>query len=103
MDANLLVVCRGVVKVNLSYLKGKRQTWELTSSGWVDKGGDGRYRVPLVDLSGGEGIFNFSLLFHEKSEVMVKWSLLTSDEDRESESIGTLYRLLFLLCVYGKV
>jgi hypothetical protein len=81
---------RGIVKVNLSYLKGKRQTWELTSSGWVEKGGgDGRFRVPLVDLSGRENLFGFSLLFHEKSEVMTKWSLLTSDDDREAEYNGT--------------
>lgn len=76
------------MKINLSYLKGKRQTWELTSNGWVEKGSEGTYRVRLVDLSGGERLFNFPLLFHEKSEVMMKWSLLTSDDDREAESNG---------------
>lgn len=85
-------LCSGVVKVNLSYIKGKRQSWELTSRGWVDKGGEGDtpYSVRFVDLTGGERLFsNLSILFHERSEAMLKWSLLTSDDDRESVSVGT--------------
>jgi hypothetical protein len=81
------------VKVNLSYIKGKRhQSWELTSRGWVDKGGDGDapYRVGLFDITGAERLFgNLSLLFHESSEAMLKWSLQTSDEERNFDSIGT--------------
>lgn len=85
------VLFRGVVKVNLSYVKGKRQSWELTSGGWVDKGGEGDtpYKVRLVDLTGGERLFgNLSLLFHERSESMMRWSLLTSDDDVDEGSIG---------------
>jgi hypothetical protein len=88
---NLTVVSRGVVKVNLSYLKGKRQSWELTSGGWVDKGveGDTPYKVRLVDLTGGERLFgNLSLLFHERSESMMRWSLLTSDDELDDGLIG---------------
>jgi len=69
---------RGVLKVNLSYLKGKRSTWELTSQGlWVNKSGDISTSLPPV-------------LGRSKSDVMMTWSLLTSDDERYSEAVSTL-------------
>lgn len=75
----------GVVKVNLSYLKGKKQGWELTSQGmWVEKQLDGGTRR----LLGSEVFTNPSSTFHDKSDSLLKWSLLASNEDAGDETTG---------------
>jgi len=56
---------RGVLRVNLSYLKGKKHTWELTSQGaWIQIGAE------------------------EQSHAMRNWSSLTSDDERDMETNG---------------
>jgi hypothetical protein len=68
----------GVVKVNLSYLKGKKQTWDFTNQNWGEKSLEGV-------LSLGEKIFNYTTHHHDKSDVFNSWSQQTYDEDRWAE------------------
>ena len=75
----------GILKVNLSYLKGKKQTWELTSQGnWVIKRVDGSHG--LQNLAGSSGQFAGSSPFHVDSEAMTRWSQHTSDDEFQSEN-----------------
>lgn len=74
------------MKVNLSYLKGKKQTWELTSQGaWIEKKYDGR-TMPFVSTGGSEHLFLGSSL-QDKNDAMRKWFML-SDEEQLADSIG---------------
>jgi hypothetical protein len=75
----------GVVKVNLSYLKGKKQTWDYTNQSWGEKGLEGVRNLPQTALSLGEKIINNTTHHHDKSDVFSSWSQQTYDEDRWAE------------------
>lgn len=80
----------GVVKVNLSYLKGKKQAWELTTQGdWVEKRLEGVRSLPKVAKAVGERILSHQTLHNEKSDTFIKWSQQTYDEDRWAEDSST--------------
>lgn len=63
----------GVIRVNLSYVKGKRAIWDSTSKsvGWMDQ----RIEEIIQPLWG----------HHQPSDVFAAWSRQTSDEDRFAE------------------
>jgi hypothetical protein len=76
----------GVVKVNLSYLKGKKQTWDYTNQGsWGEKGLEDVRNLPQTALALGERIINYRTHHHDKSDVFNRWSQQTYDEDRWAE------------------
>jgi hypothetical protein len=70
----------GVVKVNLSYLKGKKQTWELTSQGgFVEKKTGSKIKEIMVSATSP---------FHVESDALISWTQRTSDEELQSEGTG---------------
>jgi C2 domain/SHR-binding domain of vacuolar-sorting associated protein 13 len=71
----------GVVKVNLSYLKGKKSPWEVTrQGGLVEKRFD-----QVLSFAGGEYLIE-QLFFHgENSDVFVAWSQHTSEDELRAE------------------
>ena len=76
----------GIVKVNLSYLKGKRQVWEVPlDTTWAERG---IKNTALLALKRGEslgGIFSF----HDaKSDSFLAWSQQTFDDERWNEDSG---------------
>lgn len=92
----------GVVKVNLSYLKGKKQTWDYTNQGsWGEKGFDDVRNLPHTAFSLGEKIINYTTHHHDKSDIFNSWCQQTYDEDRwaeygkESQNISGLIASLF--------
>ena len=67
----------GLLKVNLSYVKGKKQTWELTEKGdWVSKAFDSNYQTQNEGEAG------------DPSELFTRWSQHTYDEDLWAERQG---------------
>jgi hypothetical protein len=74
----------GVIRVNISYVKGKRASWESTRhGGWIDK------RIEEI-------VKPFSSL-HATSDVFAAWSRQTSDEDRRAEGKSASTSSLSLL------
>lgn len=69
----------GVVKVNLSYLKGKKSS----SEGW----GDSRIGQ-VLNFAGGEYLLDFLSFEREKSDVLQMWQKRTFDEERHAEEQG---------------
>lgn len=76
----------GVVKVNLSYLKGKKSLWEGQRLGrWVDKRFD-----QVLGVAGAEYMTdNFSA--SENSDLFLAWSQHTSEDERHSEDDGKFF------------
>lgn len=67
----------GLLKVNLSYVKGKKQTWELTDKGdWVSKLSDPGFQSQTLGDDG------------DPSEMFTRWSQHTYDEDLWAERQG---------------
>jgi hypothetical protein len=80
----------GVVKVNLSYLKGKKQVWEFANQGpRGEKGLEGVLALPKNALALGERAINYTLHHHDKSDVFIGWSQQTYAEDLWAEDSGT--------------
>lgn len=73
-----------MLKVNLSYLKGKKQSWELTSQGgWVEK------RVSRTHFSNSSVVGDTVIsMLREKVDIFTSWSHLTTDEDQDIEAVG---------------
>ncbi|GKY92544.1 hypothetical protein MPSEU_000224700 [Mayamaea pseudoterrestris] len=68
----------GVVKVNLSYLKGKKQAWELTSQGgFVEKKTRRRRAYKNTEV-----LVNSSSLFHDSSDALMSWAQHTADDEQ---------------------
>lgn len=85
----------GVIKVNLSYLKGKKQAWELTSQGgFVEKKVRGSRAFKNVEV-----LVNSSSLFHGNSDALLSWAQHTSAEDFQTESKGMCLHLDGLYCL----
>jgi hypothetical protein len=79
----------GLLKVNLSYVKGKKQTWELTDKGdWVSKTMDPTIQA-LSQTFGGDGGED-----GDPSEMFTRWSQHTYDEDLWAERQGELGRYM---------
>ena len=77
----------GLLKVNLSYVKGKKQNWELTETGdWVSKTFDPNYQAQTEGEDG------------DPSEMFTKWSQHTYDEDLWAERQGELSG--FVVCLW---
>jgi hypothetical protein len=96
----------GIVKVNLSYLKGKKQTWDYTNqNSWGEKGFDDVRNLPQTALALGEKIINYTTHHHDKSDVFNSWSQQTYDEDRWAEygkydkPTNTLFEISVLLTI----
>ena len=68
----------GLVKVNLSYVKGKKQSWELT-----DEGAKAMKNLEVKEL-----LYLENVARNDQSEVFVKWSQHTYDEDLLAQSGG---------------
>ena len=73
----------GVLRFNLSYIKGKRNVWER------------RLRTASTSLLSpmatvGEALDDFYPSHHRKSDVFASWSRQTSDEDQRAEDIGKI-------------
>ena len=81
----------GLLKVNLSYVKGKKQSWELTDKGdWVSKTADPGFQNPSQAV--GEA--------GDPSEMFTRWSQHTYDEDLWAERQGMskcLSSLIFII------
>lgn len=72
----------GLFKVNLSYVKGKKQTWELTDKGdWVLEKSDSA--LQSTNASGSDG--------DDPSEMFLRWSEHTYDEDLWAENQGMFH------------
>ena len=69
----------GVVKINLSYLKGKRSM----SEGW----GDSRLGQ-VLNFAGGEYLLDFLSFERDKSDVMQMWKKRTFYEEQHAEEQG---------------
>jgi hypothetical protein len=75
----------GLVKVNLSYVKGKKQSWELTDEGAKAMKNLEVKELPNLALAAG-GVHQGN--FAEQSEVFARWSQHTYDEDYLAENGG---------------
>ena len=74
----------GIVKVNLSYLKGKKQAWELTNQGgFVEKKPRGRRAFKNTEV-----LVNSSSLFHGSSDALMNWAQHTSEDEDHVERKG---------------
>jgi hypothetical protein len=71
----------GLVKINLSYVKGKKQNFEVTENG---KNAFQNFTI----TSGGGQIIDSDRKKDYQSEVFTRWSQLTSDEDSVLGSAG---------------
>jgi hypothetical protein len=80
----------GIVRVNLSYLKGKKQTsWEVNAKDLGFRGIEALRALPQVALESGERLKRIFAFHHEKSDVLLGWCQQTSDDDRRVEHRGT--------------
>jgi hypothetical protein len=79
----------GLVKINLSYVKGKKQNLDVTENG--------RNAIQnfTVATGGGQIIDRDVGKKNGQSEVFTRWSQLTSDEDSVWGSAGEYFRLFF--------
>jgi hypothetical protein len=83
----------GSLRINLSYLKGKKQSWELTSQGtWIDKRAGSHSTRAEISVVGASS-------FHEKSQALLRWSEHTSDEEFQSDARGNFDGCT---CAYGR-
>lgn len=71
----------GLVKVNLSYVKGKKQSYELTDKGARALRNFEMREIPNLALAVTGISLTESILRGDQSEVFLKWSQLTYDED----------------------
>jgi len=71
----------GLVKINLSYVKGKKQNFELSEKGVYD------VRDFTMVTGGGHGNGSDPKK-NDQSEIFMKWSQLTSDQDSALDSAG---------------
>jgi hypothetical protein len=79
----------GFVKINLSYLKGKRGNWELTEGGeFITKSIDGLTQgLPeKMAITAGGLRLAVGRKRESQSEVLAKWALYTHDEDLWTDS-----------------
>jgi hypothetical protein len=79
----------GLVKVNLSYIKGKKQSWELTDQGAKAIKNMEVKELPNLALAAG-GIQLGTPSRGDQSEVFTRWSQHTYDEDLLDENGGKL-------------
>lgn len=79
----------GVVKFNISYLKGKKQNAAWEPGDIVE----GIRSLPQVAVQGGERLKNIFAFHHEKSDVFLLWSQQTSDEDHR-EGKGKSFEII---------
>jgi hypothetical protein len=83
----------GLVKVNLSYIKGKKHSWELADEGAraraLKKHLDVK-EIPNLALATAGSVISNSLARAEQSEVFFRWSQHTYDEDLLAENGGKL-------------
>jgi hypothetical protein len=79
----------GFVKINVSYLKGKRATWDVADSGgFILKNQDGSVQsMTNITISTG-GIFGRDVA-DSASPMFDRWSERTQDEDLWTEVEGT--------------
>jgi hypothetical protein len=83
----------GLVKVNLSYIKGKKHSWEL-----ADEGARARAlkkhievkEIPTLALATAGALISNTLGRADQSEVFSRWSQHTYDEDLLAENGGKL-------------
>jgi hypothetical protein len=75
----------GLVKVNLSYVKGKKQSWEFADEGAKAIKNLEVKELPNLALAAG-GIHPGN--FADQSEVFARWSQHTYDEDYLAENGG---------------
>ncbi len=87
----------GLVKVNLSYVKGKKQSYELTDKGTRTLKNFEMREIPNLALAVTGMSLTESILRGDQSEVFLKWSQLTYDEDL-MEAGGKLSFELHFLC-----
>jgi C2 domain len=89
----------GVVKFNLSYLKGKKEKegWKANETGWTDLAMEDAAKVALIAT--GETLIRTFSYYHEKSDIFTGWSQHTSHEDRVSEGRGKSFSILCSICL----
>lgn len=83
----------GLLKVNLSYVKGKKQSSEMTEKGdWVTKTFDTNYQTRPQNIEGEEG---------DPNEMFTRWSQHTNDEDLWAERKGDFVAVVIFMCAFG--
>jgi hypothetical protein len=83
----------GLVKVNLSYIKGKKQSWELADEGARARGLKKHMQVkeiPNLALATAGAVISNTVSRVDQSEVFFRWSQHTYDEDLMAENGGKL-------------
>lgn len=84
----------GVVKVNLSYLKGKKISWDSTKQGRMDGKMD-----KVLSLGGGEYLMKQFTVTEEESDVFMAWCRHTSDDERRAEESGKMKTQIRFFCL----
>jgi hypothetical protein len=80
----------GLVKVNLSYIKGKKHSWELADEGARARALKKHIGVNEMALATAGAVISNTLARAEQSEVFFRWSQHTYDEDLLAENGGKL-------------
>lgn len=92
----------GPIKINLSYIKGKKQTWETDEpAAWVMKTMEGASTLPEAALLAAGGILLGGTFQanSSQSEAFLKWSQNTYDDDLWDETGGEIRRTITCISI----